>query len=53
VVRSNRNQNTIGYLCGQPGLCENGQGILQRSGWPKSSMFEEVYIIPGKEAARE
>ena len=31
----------------------NGQGILKRAGWQKGSMFEEVYFIPGKEAAAE
>jgi len=44
-------ENTTGYLCGHPSMCENGQGILARAGWPKGSMFEEVYFIPGKEAA--
>ena len=28
-------------------------GVLQRAGWQKGSMFEEVYFIPGKEAAAE
>jgi hypothetical protein len=34
-------------------MCENGQGILTFAGWQKGSMFEEVYFIPGKEAAAE
>ncbi|HEY2461761.1 MAG TPA: FAD-binding oxidoreductase [Candidatus Acidoferrum sp.] len=42
---------TTGYLCGHPSMIENGRGILQRAGWPKASMFEEVYFIPAKEAA--
>jgi ferredoxin--NADP+ reductase len=44
---------TTAYLCGHPGLCENGRGILQRAGWQKASMFEEVYFTPGKEAGTE
>jgi len=46
-----RPENTTGYLCGHPSMCENGQGILARAGWPKGSTFEEVYFIPGKEAS--
>jgi hypothetical protein len=34
-------------------MCENGRGILQRAGWKKDSMFEEVYFIPAKDAAAE
>jgi ferredoxin/flavodoxin---NADP+ reductase len=45
--------DTTGYLCGHPSMCENGQGILSRAGWQKGSTFEEVYFIPGKEAAAE
>ncbi len=40
-------------LLGHPSMCENGQGILTFAGWQKGSMFEEVYFIPGKEAAAE
>jgi len=43
--------DTTGYLCGHPSMCENGMGILARAGWQKGSLFEEVYFIPGKEAA--
>jgi ferredoxin--NADP+ reductase len=42
-------EKTTGYLCGHPSMCENGMGILQRAGWQKGSLFEEVYFIPGKE----
>ena len=35
-----RPETTTGYLCGHPSMCENGQGILQRAGWQKGSMFE-------------
>src|SRR5208283_5294308 len=48
-----RPETTTGYLCGHPSMCENGRGILQRAGWKKDSMFEEVYFIPAKEAAAE
>jgi len=48
-----RPDTTTAYLCGHPSMCENGQGILKRAGWQKGSMFEEVYFIPGKEAAAE
>jgi hypothetical protein len=51
--RGLRPETTTGYPCGHPGLCENGQGILQRAGWQKGSLFEQVYFIPGKEAAAE
>lgn len=44
---------TTAYLCGHPSMIENGRGILQRAGWAKGSMFEEVYFIPGKEVGVE
>jgi len=34
-------------------MVENGRGILQRAGWKKDSMFEEVYFQPGKEVSTE
>jgi len=37
------------YLCGHPNMVENGRGILERAGWAKEAMQEEVYFIPGKE----
>ena len=40
---------TTGYLCGHPHMVENCRGILQRAGWRKGSMFEEVYFQPPKE----
>jgi hypothetical protein len=30
-------------------MVENGRGILQRAGWEKKAMQEEVYFQPGKE----
>jgi len=41
--------DTTGYLCGHPNMVENCRGILQRAGWKKGSMFEEVYFQPPKE----
>ena len=40
---------TTGYLCGHPNMVENTRGILQRAGWQKGSLFEEVYFQPAKE----
>jgi ferredoxin--NADP+ reductase len=44
---------TTAYLCGHPNMIETGRGILQRAGWQKGSMFEEVYFQPGKEVVAE
>jgi len=44
-----RPQDTTAYLCGHPSMVESGRGILQRAGWQKGSMFEEVYFQPAKE----
>ncbi len=41
-------EDTTAYLCGHPSMVENGRGILQRAGWQKGSMFEEVYFQPAK-----
>jgi ferredoxin--NADP+ reductase len=41
--------DTTGYLCGHPNMVENCRGILQRAGWQKGGMFEEVYFQPSKE----
>jgi ferredoxin/flavodoxin---NADP+ reductase len=45
--------NAVGYLCGHPQMIEHGKGILQRRGFPKQAMKEEIYWIPAKEAAKE
>jgi ferredoxin--NADP+ reductase len=42
-------QTTSGYLCGHPDMIEHGKGILQRAGWQKDTLKEEVYFIPAKE----
>jgi len=43
--------NSVGYLCGHPEMIEHGKGILKRIGFTKETLKEEVYWIPGKEAA--
>jgi ferredoxin--NADP+ reductase len=43
--------NSIGYLCGHPDMIEHGKGILQRVGFKKENLKEEVYWIPAKIAA--
>jgi ferredoxin--NADP+ reductase len=40
--------NTTAYLCGHPQMIENSKGILQRRGFPKESLREEIYWIPEK-----
>ncbi len=42
--------NTSAYLCGHPQMIDNSKGILQRRGFPKESVREEVYWIPAKES---
>jgi ferredoxin--NADP+ reductase len=42
--------DTTGYLCGHPAMIENSKGILQRRGFAKQSIREEIYWIPKKEA---
>jgi ferredoxin--NADP+ reductase len=44
---------TTAYLCGHPSMCENGLGILERAGWKKGSIFEEVYFVRGQQASSE
>jgi ferredoxin--NADP+ reductase len=36
-------ETTTAYLCGHPKMVENGRGILERAGWRKDAMFEEIY----------
>ena len=43
-----RPEETTGYLCGHPTMVENGRGILQRAGWKKDSVFEEIYFHQAK-----
>lgn len=39
---------TTAYLCGHPQMIENCKGILQRCGFSKESIREEIYWIPAK-----
>ncbi len=41
--------NSVGYLCGHPQMIERGKGILQRIGFTKDFLKEEIYWIPTKE----
>lgn len=38
--------NTTAYLCGHPKMAENGASILQRIGFAKESLRQEVYWVP-------
>lgn len=44
-------QNAVGYLCGHPGMVENSKGILQRIGFTREVLKEEIYWVPPKPAA--
>jgi len=37
-------QDTTAYLCGHPGMVENGRGILLRAGWQKDALQDEAYF---------
>jgi len=41
---------TTAYLCGHPNMVENGKGMLMRGGWEKTSIQDEVYFQPSKDA---
>ena len=40
---------TTAYLCGHPGMIENGKGILLRRGFTREDIHIEVYWVPPKE----
>jgi ferredoxin--NADP+ reductase len=44
-------ENTTAYLCGHPQMIENSNGILQRRGFSKEFIRQEVYWIPKKDAS--
>ena len=46
-----RPETTTAYLCGHPSMVDHGRGILQRAGWKKDAMFDEVYFVQGKSGA--
>ncbi len=41
--------NTTVYVCGHPTMIENAHGILQRRGFTKESIQQEIYWVPKKE----
>ena len=43
-----RAAETTGYLCGHPTMVANARGILQRAGWKKEAVFEEIYFQEAK-----
>jgi ferredoxin--NADP+ reductase len=43
-------ETTSAYLCGHPMMVETCKAILQRRGWQKETMREELYFIPSKQA---
>ncbi len=44
-------QNTTTYLCGHPQMIENSRGILERRGFSKDFIRQEVYWVPKKGGA--
>ncbi len=46
-----RAANTTAYVCGNPTMIENVKGVLQRAGFPKESVREEVYWVAEKAAS--
>ena len=42
-------KDTVAYLCGHPQMIERSKGILERCGFPREAIKEEVYWISGKE----
>jgi len=36
-------ESSFAYLCGHPGMIENGNGILKRCGWPKHALKDEAF----------
>jgi ferredoxin/flavodoxin---NADP+ reductase len=43
-----RPDTTTAYLCGHPSMIEHGRGMLERAGWKKDGMLDEVYFVQGK-----
>lgn len=46
-----RPEITTAYLCGHPNMVENSRGILERAGWKRDALFEEVYFPQTKASA--
>ena len=48
-----RERNSVGYLCGHPGMIESAKGILKRIGvHQRKLMKEEIYWVPTREEAK-
>jgi ferredoxin/flavodoxin---NADP+ reductase len=43
-------ENCTAYLCGHPEMVEHTKGILNRAGFQKENLKEEVYWVPSKAA---
>jgi ferredoxin--NADP+ reductase len=41
--------STTAYLCGHPQMIENAKGILQRRGFAREFLREEIYWVPKKQ----
>jgi len=39
----------VAYLCGHPAMVENAKGILERIGFSKEGLKEEIYWVPAKD----
>src|SRR5215472_11263409 len=44
-------ENCVAYLCGHPEMIEHCKEILNRRGYPKEALKEEIYWVPAKKAA--
>ena len=47
-----RGTNTTAYLSGHPEMIEHGKAVLNRCGWKKGALKQEVYFIPQRERER-
>lgn len=45
--------NTTAYLCGNPMMIDNANGILTRRGFSKQFIRQELYWVPKKEKAQD
>jgi ferredoxin/flavodoxin---NADP+ reductase len=46
----NLGANATAYLCGHPGMVERSKQILQRIGFAKEELKEEIYWVPSRKA---
>ncbi len=40
---------TTAYACGNPNMIENVKGVLERAGFPREFIKQEIYWVPGKD----